>query len=733
MREYAALTPGQVETAGLRWHEYESICEQLGRAPSPSEVAMFSVMWSEHCAYKHSRPFFKYFVTTGSHVLQGPGENAGVVEVVPGKIAAAFKVESHNHPSAVDPFHGAATGVGGIVRDIIAMGARPVAGLNALRFGPPESARARRLYEGVVAGIAHYGNCIGVPTVGGEVRHEPCYTENPLVNVGCLGLVHPDKLARSGAAVTGAPVLYAGARTGRDGIGGAAFASEELDECSETEDRSAVQIGDPFAGKRLIESTLEALATGEVIAIQDMGAAGITCATSEMSAAGNVGMRIDLDLVPLREQGMRVEDILLSESQERMMLVVKPESLDLVAGVFKRWGLEAAVVGEVTDDGILTLVKDGEVVVSLPPALLAEGPMVEVEHSEPAERVAVRAKQPVLSNTDAGDLLCALLATGTVRSKHWVYNQYDHMVQLNTVVAPGEADAAVLRLKDAAPIGLALSIDGNERLTYLDPYAGGAAAVCESTLNVACVGGEALALTDCLNFGNPERSEVNWELDEAMRGIGEAGAALRVPVVGGNCSLYNEAGDGPILPTPVVAILGRVDDVNKVPGIGFKQAGDRVFLVGDSRCSLGGALVLAVDHKELCGAPVRPDLALHSRLLGWLREAIGNEQLRSAHDVSDGGLGVAVAECCVAGNLGAQLRLAPASDGLCALFGEGPSQVVVSVDPERARVFLDSAAAANVPTIELGQVGGTELGILGTTALVNRSVSELRAAGGVSA
>ncbi|GIW72309.1 MAG: phosphoribosylformylglycinamidine synthase subunit PurL [Planctomycetota bacterium] len=734
-------TARDLAASGLRPAELERVRQLLGRMPNRIELAMFGVMWSEHCAYKHSRALLRTLPSESPHVLAGPGGNAGVVEVAPG-IAAALKVESHNHPSAVDPFHGAATGVGGIIRDVLAMGARPIALLDALRFGPPHEPRARRLRDGVIAGIAFYGNAIGVPTVGGEIDHAPCWTDNPLVNVACLGVAPVEALASAAAREPGSVVLYAGARTGRDGIGGAAFASEELDEHSAERDRSAVQIGDPFAGKLLIEATLQALATGGVRALQDMGAAGLTCATAEMSAAGGTGMEIDLDRVPRREADMSPLELVLSESQERMLLVVAPERADAIAAIYRRWGLVAAPIGTVIAEPVLRMRAGGRLVVELPPACLANGPVYALAPQEPAARRARRAMEVdggarfasvrgaraigaggagLIASAEAASgapdealqalrrAWLALLAHPTVASKRWVYRQYDHMVQLRTVLAPGAAGAAVLRLLEAPPRGLALAIDGNARYAWLDPWAGGALAVCEAALNVACTGARPLALTDGLNLGNPERPEGAWELAGVIEGIGAACRALGIPVVGGNVSLYNESSGAPIWPTPICCVLGVLDDVGRALPSAVREPGDAVVLLGSPQASLGGALFLeAVAGEPLpAGQPLRPDFALHARLLALLAEAAAAGELRSAHDLAEGGLGVALAEAALLGERGLACALPPPAQHEpleVALFGEGPSRVLASVPPACYDALSARCAAHAVPLVRLGEV-----------------------------
>ncbi len=695
--------------AGLTAPDYRVICRRLGRDPNAIEARMFGVMWSEHCGYKHSKAVLRRLPVASTRVLTGPGENAGVVSIGAGW-ALAFKMESHNHPSAVDPYNGAATGVGGIIRDVLAMGARPVALLDSLRFGPLDDAKARRLFGGVVAGIAGYGNAIGVPTVGGELLTDPCYQDNPLVNVACLGLVRADRVAKSAAAGPGSMVLYVGARTGRDGIGGAAFASTELDEGREPTDRASVQMGDPFAGKLLIEATLEALEGGAVVAVQDMGAAGLTCAASEMAARGGVGMTIDLDRVPLREAGMRADEILLSESQERMLLVVPAERTASVASIFHRWGLAAEAIGTVTAAPVLRVTFGGRTVVELPPDALASAPAYDPAAERPEDLDARwRFDAAVMpaggSAADLAGILLRLLHHPDVASKRAVYEQYDHMVGIRTVVAPG-ADAAVLRVLDAPPLGLALTADGNARWCKADPRRGAALSVLEAAANLACAGAEPIAVTDCLNFGNPERPEVFWTFREVIDGIAEACLALGVPVTGGNVSFYNEAeggsGDRAIFPTPVIGMVGLVDDVTRTVRSGFVHDGDSIVLIGAPAGALGASLWLRVAHGEVRGRPADPAPAQSACAVRCVREAVRTGLVASVHDVSDGGLAVALAEACIHGGRGASVTMP--RDGE-AWFGEGPGRFVASVAADRLPALEALARSHAVPVAILGVVG----------------------------
>ena len=717
------LTERRPEALGLTPEEVLEVRRRLGREPNPVEWRILAVMWSEHCAYKHSRPLLTLLPSSGPHVLRGPGSNAGVVWIAP-DVAVAMKIESHNHPSAVDPFHGAATGVGGIIRDVLAMGARPVALLDSLWFGPLDDPQARRLLEGVVAGIAHYGNAVGVPVVGGEIHHDPCYTTTPLVNVCCVGLLDSQAVQGAAAQGVGNVVLYAGARTGRDGIGGAAFASERLEGEG---DRRAVQIGDPFAGKLLIEATLEAYRTGAVVAVQDMGAAGLVCAAAELCGRGGVGVELWLDRVPRREEDMTPEEVLLSESQERMLLVIERGREAEVAAIYRRWGVAAEAVGVVTEDGLLRAY-DGGPVVSLPVRLLVEAPV---------RRMPEQAYEPPLLNLegiplpeDPAACLVHLLRSGEIRSKRWVFSRYDHMVQIRTVMGPG-GDAAVLRIQESPPLGIALSVDGAGRIAFLDPWCGGSWAACEAVLNVACTGARPVALTDCLNLGSPERPDVAWALRQVVLGLAEAARALEVPVISGNVSLYNESPTGPIFPTPVVAALGVLQDVGRAVPAGFQCDGDLVVLVGTPKASLAGSAYLRWVHGRVAGTPLRPDLGLHRRLVEVLVGAARAGILRSAHDTSDGGLAVALAEACILGGRGARCDLSHfggRADEV--LFGEGPSRVVASIPVEGYEAFCAMCWRHRVPLWLLGRVGGMRLQVRLAQGAVDLPVATLREAYG---
>src|SRR4028119_2382201 len=713
----APFSPEEIAAEGLKPEEYEDIVKRLGRHPNKAELGMFGVMWSEHCCYKNSRPLLKQFPTEGDRILVGPGENAGVVDLGDG-LRLAFKIESHNHPSAVEPFQGAATGVGGILRDIFTMGARPIAVLNSLRFGSLEDARTRRLFSGVVEGISHYGNCVGVPTVGGEVYFDPAYTGNPLVNVMALGLMETQEIVKSGASGMGNPVLYVGSTTGRDGMGGASFASAELSDKS-MDDRPAVQVGDPFLEKSLIEACLEAFKTGAVVAAQDMGAAGITCSTSEMAAKGGVGIELDLDLIPVREEGMVPYEYLLSESQERMLFVAYKGREQELIDIFHRWGLQAFVAGTVIEEPIVRILFEGKVAAEIPATALADNTPIYhremlAEPPEYARQAWEWRAESLPSCTAEGidiegnrqswhDILLQLLDTPTIASKRWVYRQYDHQVQNNTVILPGGADAAVVRVRSVESPqpqrGVAATVDCNSRYVYLDPYEGAKAVVAEAARNLICVGAEPLAVTDNLNFGSPEKPIGYWQLASACQGIAEACRQMGTPVTGGNVSLYNETLDAtgspqPIYPTPVIGMVGLIPDVAQVCGQGWQAEGDVIYLLGlpldDStpHLSLGGSEYLAAIHGIVAGKPPVVDFDLECRVQAATREGIRQGWVRSAHDCAEGGIAVALAESCIAGQLGAEINLELASESLGhrwdeVLFGESASRILVSVAPEQ--------------------------------------------------
>ncbi|HEX6251011.1 MAG TPA: phosphoribosylformylglycinamidine synthase subunit PurL [Gemmatimonadaceae bacterium] len=679
------ITPALIAEHGLTEGEYERLVAMLGRAPTFTELGIVSALWSEHCSYKHSRPLLKTLPTDAPYVLQGPGENAGVIAVGDG-LAIAFKIESHNHPSAVEPYQGAATGVGGILRDVFTMGARPIAMLNSLRFGSLDSPRVRYLFAGVVKGIGDYGNCVGIPTVAGEIVFDPAYDGNPLVNAMCVGVMKEHELIRASAEGVGNPIIAVGARTGRDGIHGASFASEDLSHESDAK-RPRVQVGDPFTEKLLLEASLELIRSGHIVAIQDMGAAGLTSSSAEMAARGDVGVTIDVTKVPVREHGMTPYEILLSESQERMLVVAKRGREDDVRAILQKWDLTAAVIGEVIAEPVYRVTEGERVVAEFPGSrLVTDCPTYEPEARESEEIRALRARDvgavpEVPEERDPMWTLRRLLSAPTIASKRWAYRQYDSTVRTNTVIGPG-GDAAVLRLRHTDR-AIAVKTDGNGRYVYLEPRTGGRIAVAEAARNVACTGARPMAITNCLNFGNPRRPEVYYQLREAVAGMGEACRALGTPVTGGNVSLYNESPGGAVYPTPVVGMVGLIESLDHVTRAAWNAGDDDVVLLGDPTAEMGASEYLATIHGLVAGAPPACDLQRERALTDALLEAIVAGLVRSAHDCSDGGLAVALAECAVMrrGHLvGAELDLG-AWDDLplrALLFGEAQGRVVAS-------------------------------------------------------
>jgi phosphoribosylformylglycinamidine synthase II len=712
---------------GLTRDEYELICEKQVGPPNRVELAMYSLLWSEHCAYKHSRKLLRTLPTEGPHVVLGPGENAGAVDVG-GGLACAFKVESHNHPSAVEPFQGAATGVGGIVRDIFAIGARPIAVLDSLRFGEPDGARARYLLEGAVAGIAHYGNSIGVPTVGGEVYFEHPYEHSCLVNVMALGLAPRERLVGSAAAGPGNALVLLGAATGRDGIGGASvLASAELGgadghEGEQSDRRPSVQVGDPFEEKKLLECCLQLLAEGLIVSLQDLGAAGLTSAAAEMASKGGVGVEIDVDRVPLREPGMEPFEVMVSESQERMLCVVEPSTVPAVLAACERWEIGGAAIGTVTDTGRVRVLDAGRTVGDMPvAALVDECPLYDIAPSKPPHPPYEPPRARLAADASPREALLALLAAPNLCSRRPLFEHYDAIVQSRTVRRPEQADAAVLALPDGS--ALAVSIDCNGRRVAADPCRGTIEAVLECAANLACAGAEPLGTTNNLNFANPEKPHIAWQLSEAVRGLGEACRALQAPIVGGNVSLYNEGAAGPIYPTPVIGMVGRLPDAKRAGRLGFRCTGDRVALVGSFRPALGASELAKLRGEPLPDGLAPIDIAAARAAQAAVREAVRAGVLSSAHDICEGGLAVALADCCLAGGLGAAIELGedffktvvqgapeaspPAlSAPMTALFGEGPGAFLVSA-PEGGLRALGERAPVHV----LGTVGGEALQI----------------------
>jgi phosphoribosylformylglycinamidine synthase len=709
---------------GLTDAEYERICELLGREPNDVELAMFSLLWSEHCAYKHSRKLLRSLPVEGPRLLIGPGENAGAVDVGAG-YAIAFKVESHNHPTAVEPFQGAATGVGGILRDVFALGARPIAILDSLRFGEPASERSRYLFDRVVAGIGHYGNSIGVPTVGGEVYFEPPYERNCIVNAMCVGLARVDGLLRSAAAGVGNTVVLLGASTGRDGIGGASvLASEELTD--DADKRPSVQIGDPFEEKKLMECCLELLDRGLLVALQDLGAAGLTSSSAEMASAGGVGIDIDLDAVPLREEDMEPFEIMVSESQERMLAVVEPDRVDEVMAVCRRWQTGAAMIGVVTETGRIRVFSESVPVADAPVSVLIDGcPLYDLEPREPPEWPYPN-RTSLDPSASPSEILIALLASPDVASKRWAFEQYDSIVQSRTVRRPEEADAAVLQLQETGG-AIGIAIDGNGRRVACDPYLGTVEAVLECAQNLACVGAEPLGVTNCLNFGNPEGPTVAWQLDRSVDGLAEACASLGVPVVGGNVSLYNETEAGPIYPTPVIGMVGEVPDPRRVAGMPFAE-GDAVALVGPFAPSTAGSELAKLRGDLGPGLPGVP-LEAARAAIDLVREAVRSGAVSTAHDVSDGGLACALSECSIAGGVGVRADLDAlvelrGGSGESCLFGEGPGGFVVAGPAAELGALAAEGGRRGIDVLPVGEAAGTTIEISAAEAELSVSIGE---------
>ena len=722
----AAATPGEAQPhaeLGLTAGEYARITEVLGRRPTDAELAIYSVMWSEHCSYKSSRVHLRQFADKApptSVLLAGMGQNAGVVDIGQG-YAVTFKIESHNHPSYVEPFQGAATGVGGIVRDILAMGARPVAVMDALRFGPADSGDTRRVLPGVVGGISFYGNCLGLPNIGGELAFDPCYAGNPLVNALCVGVMRHEDLKLASASGTGNKVVLLGSTTGPDGIGGASvLASASFGGGGEGAKRPSVQVGDPFGEKLLVECCLELYAAGLVVGIQDLGAAGVACATTELAAAGGVGMRVRLDAVPLRQADLGPAEILMSESQERMMAIVEPAGIDRFMSICARWDVRATVIGEVTDTGRLEMTWHGEQVVDIPPGSAADdGPLYDRPARRPASQQELAAADPAaLPRPGTGAQLraavLALLASPDAADKTWVTEQYDRYVRGDTILAMPQ-DAGVLRVDERTGLGVALATDGNGRFCRLDPYAGTQLALAEAYRNVAATGARPLAVTNCLNFGSPEDPAVMWQFTEAVRGLADGCLALGVPVTGGNVSFYNQTGSAAIHPTPVVGVLGVHDDVRRRVPIGFSQAGASIVLLGTTAEELGGSLWAHVAHGHLGGRPPAVSLAAERDLAAVLAAAAARGLLAAAHDLSDGGLAAALAECCLAGRTGCSVTLP--GDAFTFLFSESAARAVTAVEPDAAAEFAALCGEHGLPATVIGVTGGSVLQVTGSFAI----------------
>lgn len=697
---------------GLSESEYEMILSILGREPNFTELGIFSVMWSEHCSYKSSRKHLGTLPTKAPYVVHGPGENAGVVDIGDGFVAV-FKMESHNHPSFIEPYEGAATGVGGILRDVFTMGARPVALLDSLRFGSPDHPRTKYLVNGVVSGISGYGNCVGVPTVGGEMFFNKSYDGNILVNVFCLGIAKKDKIFTGVCEGIGNPVIYVGSKTGRDGIHGATMASGEFDKKSE-EKRPTVQVGDPFTEKLLIEACLEAMKSDAILGIQDMGAAGLTSSSCEMAGRGGTGIEMNIDDIPRREEGMTAYELLLSESQERMLIVAKAGREEELINIYKKWGLEGVVVGRVTDDGLFRIVEKGETVVEIPVAeISSKAPMYDRPSKRPAYLDGLQQfdTNTVAEPKDYNETLLRLIGSLNLGSKEWVYRQYDHTIRTDTTILPG-SDASVIRVKGTKK-GIAISSDCNARLCYLDPYMGGAMAVAEAARNIACSGGKPMAITDNLNFGNPEKPEVMWQMKEAIRGISDACIALGTPVVSGNVSLYNETNGVGIYPTPTIGAIGVVEDIKKCVTQYIKGEGELLFLIGSNKKSIAGSEYLSLIHGLEKGTISPLDLNTEKSLQTALLEAIDKGIIRSAHDCAEGGLAITIAESCMTGNQTFGATVSIEEDGRIdnILFGEGQSRIVVSILNKDREVLDALCLAKGVEISYLGKTGGNNLSI----------------------
>jgi len=694
----------------LTQSEYELIVKLIGKEPNITELGIFSLMWSEHCSYKSSKIHLKKFPVEGEHVIQGPGENAGVIRIGDG-LAAVFKIESHNHPSFIEPYQGAATGVGGILRDIFTMGARPIASMDSLRFGPLSVPKNRSIMEGVVSGIAGYGNSIGVPTVAGEVYFDDSYSLNPLVNVFCLGIAREDKIFYAKAEGVGNKVLYVGSKTGRDGIHGATMASAEFDEDLERK-RPNVQVGDPFKEKLLLEACLEVMDKNLIVGIQDMGAAGLTCSTAEMASNAGTGISIDLDRVPQREVGMTPYEIMLSESQERMLVVAEKEQVHSVQEIFSKWDLEAVVIGEVTGGDRLIVKAEGKTVVDIPvDPIVNLCPVYDRTTRAPEDLHASHDLEIPPPPADLNPVLLRLLASPTLADKEWVSRQYDHMVQVNTVFSPG-ADACLLRLKDSRG-GLAVTLDGNSLYTYLDPRTGGRIAVAEACRNLACVGAKPLGVTNCLNFGNPEKPEIMWQFKEVVEGVAEACRFFGLPITGGNVSFYNETEGVPVHPTPVLGIVGAVEDIERTAGPGFRSQENPIVLLGRNLEEIGGSEYLRVHFGQKAGRPPLIDFELEKRIQDFCRESVEKGLILSAHDLAEGGLAVCAAECTLYSpeKIGFTLELEDDIRTDALLFGESQSRILLSVEDSRLDSLMELARRMQVPATVVGRTGGDRLSI----------------------
>jgi phosphoribosylformylglycinamidine synthase len=710
---------------GLSDKDYDKICNLLDREPTYEEIGIFSVMWSEHCSYKHSKPELKKLPTEGEQVIQGPGENAGILDIGDNQ-AIVFKMESHNHPSAIEPYQGAATGVGGIVRDVFTMGARPIALLNSLRFGDLDDAHVRYLFDGVVAGIAGYGNCLGIPTVAGEVFFSNSYKGNPLVNAMCVGIVEHDNIRLGAAAGVGNAVMLIGAKTGRDGIHGATFASEELSDESEDR-RPAVQVGDPFMEKLLIEACLELFDKGIVIGMQDLGAAGLTSSAAEMASREGNGIELDVSKVPLREKGMTPYEIMLSESQERMLLIVEPKRIKEVEEILTKWGLDATVIGNVTDSGYLTVKYEQDVVAHISAKMLAEeAPVIHAEYTKPLyidEAKSFDLESLEMPN-NLEEAFKTVISSLNVASKEWVYKQYDHMVRTNTVVLPG-SDAAVIRVKGTKK-GVALTSDCNPRFVYLDPLKGGKIAVAEAARNIACSGAKPLGITNCLNFGNPEKPEIFYTFKTALEGMGQACEVLNTPVTGGNVSFYNETNGNAVYPTPTIGMVGLLENVDDALTISYKNEGDNILLVGEYGYNVGGSEYLQSVFNQVAGDIPDVDLNIEKNLIDFLQFSAKEKMINSAHDISEGGLVCALAEKGISSKLGCDVNISlPNHREDFVLFNEDQSRVIVTTNDENIEKVMELAAKYNLPVYKLGKVVKNDFNVSINDKSIEMKISEV--------
>jgi len=723
------ITKELIEKHGLSDEEYQLILNILGREPTFTELGIFSVMWSEHCSYKNSKILLKTFPTKGNRILQGPGENAGIVDIGNG-YAIVFKIESHNHPSAIEPYQGAATGVGGILRDIFTMGARPIAMLDSYRFGNPKNSRVKWIINGVIAGVADYGNCVGVPTISGEAYFIDCYNENPLINVMCVGLIKTENITKGIAKGEGNPVVYYGSSTGRDGIHGATFASEELSEESQAK-RPSVQVGDPFMGKKILEATLDLINSGAIVGLQDMGAAGLTCSSCEMAGRGNTGIEIDLDKVPLRAENMSAYEIMLSESQERMLAICDKNRLSEVKEILNKWDLECHIIGQVINDSFMRVFYKGKKEVEIPASKISDdSPIYKRESKKPdyIDKLNSFDISTIPTKENYSEDLLKLLSSPNLSSKNWIYEQYDHTVQTNTVIPPG-TDATVLRIKGTGKY-IALKTDCNSIYCYLNPYEGGKIAVAESARNVVVTGATPLGITNCLNFGNPMKPEIFYQFENCVKGVADACRMLKTPVTGGNVSFYNESNGEAVYPTPVIGMLGLIEDKKHITQCGFKDEGDIILIIGKEAKGLGGSQFLFYLHNKIVGPSPTIDLDYERRLQESCLKAIRNGYIKSAHDISDGGLSVALAECCINSqfSFGAKIEFKGNTRPDELLFGESQSRIIITADKNNVNKIKALCSEQNIDYQVIGEVEGKSLIVSqNKMKLINLKIDKLKA------